>query len=75
MRKVMISERRKQPDGTWKNEEKGEAVFHQFGVDYEDCETGFGNYSTAIVEWPDGTVENVPVHRVRFLYPDWSNDK
>lgn len=28
---------------------------------------GPGNFSTAIVEWPDGKVENVPVENVRFL--------
>lgn len=67
MRKVMVSERRQQPDRTWKLEEKGEALFHQFGCSYEEFETGAGNYTTAVIEWPDGTVGNVPVEHVRFL--------
>ena len=53
MRKVMVSEHKQQPDKKWKLEEKGEALFHQFGVDYEEFETGPGNFTTAIVEWLD----------------------
>lgn len=66
MRKVMISKYRDSTDG-WELKEIGEAVFHQFGVGYHEFENGVGNYSTAIVEWQDGTVSNVPVERVRFL--------
>lgn len=46
---------------------KGEALFHGFGVDYEEFETGPGNYSTALVEWPNGQVESVRADHVRFL--------
>lgn len=67
MRKVMVSEYEKQGDGRFKLEEKGEAVFHQFGCNYEEFEGGVGNYTTAIIEWLDGTVGNVPVEHVRFL--------
>lgn len=34
---------------------------------FNDGHNGPGNYSTAIVEWPDGSVENVPVERIRFI--------
>lgn len=67
MRKVMVSEHKQQPDKKWKLEEKGEALFHAFGTNYEEFLTGAGNFSTAIIEWPDGTVGNVPVEHVRFL--------
>ena len=67
MRKVMVSGYVKQADGKWMFTEKGEALFHQFGVGYEEFEAGTGNYSTAIVEWPDGKVDNVPVEHIRFL--------
>ena len=72
MRKVMVR-RLVQPERiegraqAWQLVDKGEAKFHQFGVDYEEFETGPGNYSTAIVEWPDGTVESVRADRVQFL--------
>lgn len=50
-------------------EEVGEAVFHGFGVDFEESSTGFGNYSTAIVEWPTGQVEMVRADKIRFIDP------
>lgn len=42
-------------------------TFHAFGVDFEEFETGPGNYSTAIVEREDGRIRTVPVDMVRFL--------
>lgn len=62
MRKTMVMEWK---DG--KMSDKGEAVFHQFGCDFMEMNDGNVNYSTAIVEWPDGAVENVPVQYIRFL--------
>ena len=44
----------------------GSGLFHQFGCDYEEFETGPGNFSTAIVEMPDGSVKNVPVELIVF---------
>lgn len=67
MRKVIVQEHKLQADKVWKLEDKGEALFHQFGMNYEEFETGPGNFTTAIVEWPDGTVSNVPVEHVRFI--------
>ena len=46
---------------------KGTAIFHQFGVDYEEFESGPGNFSTAIIELDDGTVKNVPVRNIAFI--------
>ena len=47
----------------------GEALFHQFGVGYEEFESGPGNFTTAIIEWPDGQLESVPVDHVKFVAP------
>lgn len=66
-RKVMVSELVQILGNRWDLKEKGMATFHQFGVGYEEFDSGPGNYSTAIVEWADGTVENVPVERIRFI--------
>jgi len=70
MRKVMVSHM------VWSAEakrnvkqEKGEALFHHFGVDHEEFDGGPGNYTAAIVEWPDGQVELVPAFYIRFLEP------
>ena len=51
----------------WALEEKGEATFHQFGVNYEEFESGAGNYSTAIIELDDGTVLNIPAEHIKFI--------
>lgn len=66
MRNVMVFEYKRE-NGRLIKVEKGEAIFHQFGVDFEEFESGAGNYSTAIVEWPDGNVENIRVDSIRFL--------
>lgn len=66
MRKVMVSEYKLKEHG-FVLEEKSEAIFHQFGVGYEEFESGLGNYSTAIVEYHDGTVDNIPVNHIRFI--------
>ena len=50
---------------TWELEEKGEAKFHQFGLDTSS--DGEGSYSTAILELEDGTVKNVPAEHIRFI--------
>jgi len=46
---------------------KGAALFHEWGVNFEEFETGPGNYSIAIIERADGTVENVPVDMIKFI--------
>ena len=57
---------RKQGNIHFDKVENGTAIFHGFGVDYEEFETGPGNFSTAIIERDDGSVENVPVELIRF---------
>jgi hypothetical protein len=70
LRKVMVSKWNKATDSVrsaW--EEVGEAFFHGFGSDYEESSEGFGNFSTAIVEWPTGQIEMVRADKIRFLHP------
>lgn len=45
---------------------KGQASFHGWGVDYEEFDTGPGNFSTAIVEYSDGSIETVPADDIKF---------
>lgn len=50
----------------------GTALFHKFGVDYEDVQTDYNNYgtgmfSTAIIELEDGTIKNVYVELIKFI--------
>lgn len=44
-----------------------EAVFHEFGCNYEEFESGPGNFSTAIVEYNDGSMGNIPVENIEFI--------
>lgn len=36
-----------------------EGLFHEWGTSYEEFETNSGNYSVALVECTDGTIEEV----------------
>lgn len=68
MRKVKVFKYEKLEGDTFVSKvDDGVAKFHQFGVDYEEFETGAGNFSTAIIEREGGAVENVPVHLVEFV--------
>lgn len=44
-----------------------EARFHQWGGEYEEFESGPGNYTVAVVEFADGTIETVMPENIRFL--------
>lgn len=41
--------------------------FHQWGCDYEEFENGAGNFSTAIVELPDGRIIMPMANDIQFL--------
>lgn len=43
-------------NGKWVSHEFGLGYFHAWGMNYEEFETGPGNYSVAIVELPDGHI-------------------
>jgi len=66
-RKVGVYEYRKAKGAThFEKVYIGSGMFHQFGCDHEEFENCAGNYSTAIVEMPDGSVKNVPVELIVF---------
>jgi len=47
-----------------------EGRFHGWGSGYEEFESGPGNYTVAIVEFPDGKVDTVMPYLIRFLDSD-----
>lgn len=47
----------------------GFGIWHRFGCNYEQFESGPGNYSTAIVEMGNGRVVEVDPNCIRFLEP------
>lgn len=51
-------------------EDAAEGKFHGWGVEYEEFESGPGNYSVAIVEMPDGTIQTLMPFLIRFLDSD-----
>ena len=68
MRKVIYSQYQQvKPGEQWVLVEIGEALFHQFGVDYEEFQSGAGNFSTAIIELADGKVIQVRADHIRFI--------
>ncbi len=43
-------------NGKWSSLEFDLGYFHEWGMNYEEFESGAGNYSVAIVELPDGRI-------------------
>ena len=50
--------------------EAGEGIFAQYGTDFEEHSGDLCSVSSAIVEMPDGSVRNMPLHMIRFLEED-----
>ena len=68
MRMVKVNKYEKKPGDKFMTKvSDGEAKFHQFGMDYEEFDTGAGNFSTAIIEREDGKVENISVDMIEFI--------
>ncbi len=78
MRKVLIKEwvpiehdketKRQIPGtGTWSKDFTGEGLFHQWAAAYEESSAGFGNYTVALVEMPDGTIREIYPVNVKFV--------
>jgi len=67
-RPVIVFEWGKSKDGndTRLKKEMGKGKFHKWGNDFEEFGFGIGNFSTAIVELPDGSVLNHPAELIQF---------
>lgn len=60
MRKVLVSKIKYQHGvGRIADGEPYEANFHAWGCNFEEFENGAGNYSVAIVELADGSIESI----------------
>ena len=66
-RRVEAKFNKKQDDGTFKQIDI-EGNFHHWGVNYEEFETGPGNYTVAIIELDNGKVVEAMPDTVRFLH-------
>lgn len=53
--------------GKWEDDFTHPGEFLTWGISYEEVEGGAGNYTTAIVMNPDGTVEEVLPSNIKFI--------
>ena len=70
LRKVQVYKwERVKIDGAYKTvqAETVKGLFHQWGVNFEEFESGPANYTVAIVELDDGSVEMVPANLIKFI--------
>jgi hypothetical protein len=67
MRKVKTFKWERNDNHVLSKVEDGEGLFIQYGINYEEFETNAGNFTTAIIEMPDGTVKNLSVDLFQFL--------
>ena len=51
----------------WEDEFTHVGVFHQWANEYEEFENGAVNYTVALVELPDGTIEEVLPQNLKFI--------
>ena len=56
------------------NKDLCEARFHQWGCEYEEFESGPGNYTVAVVEFADGSIGTVTPECIRFLDSEQATD-
>ena len=54
-------------NGKYEEEKFELGFFHEWGVNYEEFESGAGNYSVAIVELPDGKIITPLAEDIQFL--------
>lgn len=54
-------------NGKWEEKEFEMGYFHQWGTDYEEFESGPGNYSVAIVELPGGKIVTPTPRDIEFI--------
>ena len=64
---VSYRERNERGNFTGKMIERCDAKFHQFGCAFEEFETGAGNYTIAIIEHSDGTIECIDPECIKFI--------
>ena len=53
--------------GCWQKDFENAGLFHQWGCLYEELESGAGNFTIAIVEMSDGTIQEVLPTKLKFV--------
>ena len=52
---------------TFKRMKEGEGLFHQFGISYDEFESGPVQFTTAIIELKDGSIISVDAEYIKFI--------
>ncbi|MCB5972674.1 hypothetical protein LIT13_06640 [Flavobacterium psychrophilum] len=66
-RPVKVTSKRWNPDTRKQEDLIFDGLFHEFGQEAEDGgDAGFGNFTVAIVEAPDGQVHTVNPNHIKF---------
>jgi hypothetical protein len=47
-----------------------EGFFHQFGINFEEKESVYSIFTTAIIELESGDVLSIPVDYIKFIKPE-----
>ena len=53
--------------GCFEDDYTTKGIFHQWGSSFEEFDNGAANFTTAIVEFEDGTVEEVLPKNIKFI--------
>lgn len=68
MRKVnVLAYERKEGDSFYSKVSDGIALFHEWGVSYEEFDAGPANFSVGIIEREDGKIELVSAEMIIFI--------
>ncbi len=59
----------KKGTGCWEDGFSGKGLFHQWASDYDEYETNAGNFTVALIELKDGTVQKVTPENLKFTDP------
>lgn len=64
--KTTLGTKPKEGTNCWEKDFQNEGFFHQWANAYEESSEGFGNYTVALVELPDGTISEIFPSNIRF---------
>ena len=65
--KTELGTKAKEGTNCWEENFSNAGLFHQWASACEESREGFGNYTVALVEMPNGTIEEVLPSNLKFI--------
>ena len=65
--KFQLGERTKKGTGCFMEEFTEKGLFHQWAAAYEEGSAGFGNYTVALIELPNGEIVQMLPSNIKFI--------